>query len=262
MRFVETVTRKFFQQIKDFIGFSCRDFIEFGTAFDKKLPVLLHDLHFLLSHGPAEQIRPSEGVSCENLGCLHDLFLVDHDAVCLLTDGFEEGVRILDGHFSMSTANEVGNQIHRPRSVKGDQCCNMLYRGNLKLAAEIPHATGFQLEDAHGVSLVQEIVGRGIIQRESIHVQLDAFGSMDHVATITNHREGLQTQEIHFEQSEIAHRIHGILGDGTSIFILLEGKDVVERFGPDHHPGGVHRAVPGDIFQDEGGIDQFSGDLF
>jgi len=49
------------------------------------------------AHGAAEHVGAAEGVAGDDLGGLHDLLLVDHDAVGLAADFFEELVRVGDG---------------------------------------------------------------------------------------------------------------------------------------------------------------------
>ena len=55
----------------------------FAAALDEILALLGHFLGLLFAHGAAEHIGAAERVTGEDLRGLHDLLLVDHDAVGL-----------------------------------------------------------------------------------------------------------------------------------------------------------------------------------
>ena len=69
----------------------------------------------------------------------------------------------------MAAADEIGDQVHRPGAVERDQRGDVLDGTDLKLAAQIAHPAGFQLENADGVGLVEQVVGRGVVQRQVVN---------------------------------------------------------------------------------------------
>ena len=120
MGFIKTVSCEFFQQVKNFIGAVFWNLVDFGAAFYE---LRAHDLHLIdifFTHSAAKNIRFAECKSGQCLGCLHNLFLVDKNAVSLLANRFQKGVHIFDFDFSMTAFNEVRNQIHRSRAVECD----------------------------------------------------------------------------------------------------------------------------------------------
>ena len=140
MGLVEAITSEFFQQIKDLIRFPGWDLVQPGATLHKNFPLLGHFLRLLFAHRAAEQIRRSQRKSSEHLRCLHHLFLVHHDAIGFAANRFQQRVFVFDFHLSVTPANKLGDQLHRPRPIECDQCGNVLDRTDLEFAAQISHA--------------------------------------------------------------------------------------------------------------------------
>ena len=87
VRFVETVAGKFLHQVEDANGFLIRNFI-FFTAGEEFGALGGHFFFFLFAHGAAEDVCFAEGEAGEGVGNLHDLFLVENDAVGFFENGF------------------------------------------------------------------------------------------------------------------------------------------------------------------------------
>ena len=77
------------------------------------------NFRLLFTHGTTEHVGTAKGESCNFLGNLHDLFLVNHDAVGFLKDSFKTRVRIVDFCRILLSFNEVRNVGHRTRTIKG-----------------------------------------------------------------------------------------------------------------------------------------------
>ena len=86
MRFIEAVAGKVNHEVEDVIRRLFIDAILHG-ACDKGIAVLLQDLRLLVSHGAAEHVGLAEGKTAHDRGDLHDLFLIEDDAVGFLQDG-------------------------------------------------------------------------------------------------------------------------------------------------------------------------------
>ena len=85
MRFVESVTREFGHQIEDAFGLLRRNFVH-GAAGEEFLALGGHFVAVLLAHGAAQDVRFAEREARQTIGDLHDLFLVEDDAVGLFED--------------------------------------------------------------------------------------------------------------------------------------------------------------------------------
>ena len=97
MAFVESIASKFLDEVEDFAGLIAIDPVLEG-AVDKDSSLLGHLLGLLLTHGAAHDVGIAEAVSGEDLRRLHDLFLVDDDAVGLFEDALKPGVEV--GHLT------------------------------------------------------------------------------------------------------------------------------------------------------------------
>ena len=80
MGLVETVTGKFFHQVKNGGCHGFADFIAL-SAFHENVPLLGHLFALFLTHGAPQQVRRPQGVAAEEPGYLHDLFLVQDHAI-------------------------------------------------------------------------------------------------------------------------------------------------------------------------------------
>ena len=92
---VEAVLRELLHQVENLVGFFGLDAVA-GTAVDEKFPLLAHLLGVFLAHGPAQQVAGAERKAGQHLGDLHDLFLVDDDAVGRLQRLLQERVGVFD----------------------------------------------------------------------------------------------------------------------------------------------------------------------
>ena len=81
---------------------------------------------------------------------------------------------VFDFHFAVPALDEIGNQVHRPGPVKRDQRGDVFDGTDLEFAAQIAHPAGFQLENADGVGLVEQVVGFGVVERQVVNRNFDA----------------------------------------------------------------------------------------
>jgi hypothetical protein len=81
---------------------------------------------------------------------------------------------VFDAHLAVAALDEIRDQVHRPGTVERDQRGDVLDGTDLKLAAQIAHPAGFQLENADGVGLVEQVVGLGVVQRQIVNRNFNA----------------------------------------------------------------------------------------
>ena len=77
---VKAILRKLLHEVKE-LGGQGRAVALLLRALQENTALLGHFLGLLLAHGPAQQVRTTQGVARHDLGNLHDLLLVDDDAV-------------------------------------------------------------------------------------------------------------------------------------------------------------------------------------
>ena len=103
--------------------------------------LFLHFLDLLFAHRTAQHIGGTKRVTGEHLRGLHDLLLINQNAVGLLGDRLEQRVRVIDLHLAMSAAYEVRDQVHRSWTVERHERRDVLDRSKLELTAQVAHAT-------------------------------------------------------------------------------------------------------------------------
>ena len=250
MRFVETVTREFFEQIEDIVGLFFGDVVHRLAAVDEVLPLLDHLREILFPHRPAEKVSLTEGVAGEKVGGALDLLLIDENAVGLLARLFEERVEILDFLLPFFPLNEVGNEVHRTRAIERDERDDVLDPRHLELATETHHATGFQLEHRGRLSAVEQLEGRLVV--EALVVE-DVVGrvKLDQIDGVLDHGQGLETEKVHLQHAEIGERAHRELGHDFALFPAGERDVIRQIFVPDNDARRVDAGAPGETLEED-----------
>ena len=106
MRLVESVAREFLHEIENVFGFFIGNFVRLA-ACEKFLPLCRHFLGLLLAHGPAENVRLPEREAGQPAGDLHDLFLIQDDAVGFFENVFELREFVADARLALLAVDEV-----------------------------------------------------------------------------------------------------------------------------------------------------------
>ncbi len=105
MGFVEPVACKFRHQIKDIFGLILRDIV-FCSPLHEFTTLFFHDLGDFLSHGAPENIGIAQAVAGQDVGNLHDLFLIDNDPVRFFKNRLDLGKRVFGRPSSMFGFNK------------------------------------------------------------------------------------------------------------------------------------------------------------
>ncbi len=106
MRFVKTVAGKLLHQIEDVSG-SRRLHLVGNRPVGENDALLFHLFRLLLAHRATQHIGFAETVSSQYLGYLHDLFLVQDDAVSGLQNDFQCRVGILDPRAAVFAVDKI-----------------------------------------------------------------------------------------------------------------------------------------------------------
>ena len=162
---VESVTREFFEQIEDRVRFLLRNLVRARATFDEVVALFRHGFFVLLAHRAAKQIGLRERVAPEFARRRHHLFLVNHHAVGVGADFFEQWVQILDRCDSLFRFHVFGNQFHRPRPIKRDQRDDIVKLLDLDLLRQVGHPARFHLEQTDRFAAVVETERDDIVER-------------------------------------------------------------------------------------------------
>ena len=129
MAFVEAVLGKQHHLLKQCFGNPGIN-APLGCTINKLTLVLLHLTFLLLTHGPAEQVRFTQGITSQVLGDLHDLLLVNHDSVGFLQNWLQFDVGEINRFAPMLAVNKLWNQagIQGTRPIEGKDRRNIFQR--------------------------------------------------------------------------------------------------------------------------------------
>ena len=86
---------------------------------------------------------------------------------------------ILNGGVAALAVDVGGKHLHRSRSIKRNHGDDLFNVADANPANEFPHSTAFHLEDAHRIGPTEQFVRGGIIQRDPLHIELDATAFLD-----------------------------------------------------------------------------------
>ena len=249
VRLVEAVSREFFEKVEDVVGLFLGDVVHRLAARDEGVPLLDHLREILFPHGPPEKVGLAEGVAGEEVRGALDLLLVDEDAVGLLARLFEERVEVLDLFLALLPLDEIGNELHRTRTIEGDERDDVLDPVHVELAAEAHHSAGFELEHSSRLAAVEELESGLVV--EALVVE-DETGRvpLDQVDGVLHHREGLQAEEVHLQHAQVGERAHRILGHDFPFLAADEGDVVRQLAVADDDPGRVDAGAAGEALEE------------
>ena len=99
----------------------------------------IYDSLLLLTHRLTEGIRLASGEACQLAGKEHHLLLIHRDAVGILEVFLHAGDIVGDGLLAVLAGDEVGDVIHRSRTVEGVHGDEVLENRRLQLAEILLH---------------------------------------------------------------------------------------------------------------------------
>ena len=258
VRLVEAVARKLFHQVKDFVGLFFADVV-FGRTGAEDGAVLGHLLGLLLAHGATQHVGAAQRVAAQNLGGLHHLLLVDHDAVGLAEHVGHCRVRVLDFFPAVLACHETRDQVHGARAVQRVQRNQVFQPAGLGIHQHALHAHTFKLEHGFGLALGEQAVDLGIVERQVLvgKVFLAGVALHDELARDLQDGECGQPQEVELHQANRLHIVLVVLTDCRfAAGLLVERAKIGQLARGDEHTAGVHADVAGHALQLAGQLQQ------
>ena len=225
----------------------------FLAAVDKVLAFSLHDLELFLTHCAADIVSLTETEPGQLAANLHNLFLVDDNAVGNVND--MRHLRRFVGHLGrvLAVAQVGRNGIHRAGAVErnqGDYIFQVLWPHADK---HLGHAGRFKLEDALRLTFCQHGVGVRVVVIEVCNTEIRIFGMAHGHLGIMDDGQRAQTQKVHFQKAQPLDFHHVELGDRQAVvrgqrYILggrVAGNDDARRVGGcmARHPLDFQRGV-------------------
>ena len=259
VRLVEAVARKLLDEVEYPLGRPRLDPVP-GGPLQELGPLLLHDLHLLLAHGAAKEVRLPQRVARQDRGALHHLFLIQDDPVGLLEHPLQKGVGVMREGPAVLAVDVL---IHHPAlqragAVHRERRDQVLEAVDAQLAEHRPHPRGLQLEDPHRVGLLQQTIGSRVVHGNEVQVRHGLAVIPDVLQCLLDDREGAEPQEVHLDQPQLLDGLHRELRDGLAdVEPILrprrrgrgldaaDGHEVRHGHRGDHDARGMLRGVAG-----------------
>ena len=223
--FVEGIRCETDHIIVDFVGDSLRYAVldaavaflaRFVAAVDKMLALRLHDLELFLAHGAAHVIGLTKAEARQLAADLHDLLLINDDAVGHIDDVRHLGGLVGDLVRLAAVAQIGGDGIHRTRAVERDQGDDIFEVFGAHTDQHLRHTRGFKLEDALGFALGKHGVGGGVVVVDVRHTEL-RFAAAHGGFGIVDDGQRAQTEEVHLQKPQTLDLHHIELGHGQAV---------------------------------------------
>ena len=228
---------------------------------DKPVPLFSHQGSDFLAHGLAHRVCLAQRIAGKPLQDQQYLVLVHNHPIRLVQQFLQAGMGICNASPAVLGLNEGIDMLHGPWTVKGNHCRNVAQVGRLQLL-DIPlHPGAFQLEQVRGLARRQEVEGLLVVQGQSAHVNLDALGLIQELGGPVQNGQVGQAQEVHLQQAQLGHRVHGILGHQHRAALVapggtLQGNRFRQGFVGNEDAGCVGADVVDDSLQALGVIHQ------
>ena len=212
-----------------------------GESADKDLALALHDVMLLFAHGAAHDVRSAEAVAGKLAEDLHDLLLIDDATVGHLEDALQARMLVANVLGMMAAVDIGGNAVHRTRTIERENGDQILDTIGAQLRQHILHAAALKLEHALGQAARDHGEHRRIVVAHILRL-IGRMGTPDELFGVVDHGEVAQTEEIHFQQSQLLERGHGELGHDV-VVVFGERHIVRDRTVGDDHACRVHGGV-------------------
>ncbi|MNQ31510.1 hypothetical protein D3C85_448860 [compost metagenome] len=270
--FVEAVTGEFFHQVENVTGQVRVDVVS-GATFNETAALLGHFFGLFLTHRPTQHVRAAEGVAGHHLGDLHHLFLVQDDAVGrrqyrLETLVLVVGVRVGNLRAAVLAVDEVVDhaRLQRTGTEQRHQGDEVFQAVRLELLDQLLHAARFELEHRGGLGLLQQRVGRLVVQRDEVDVQrlqaLLRLFAVDRLQRPLDDGQGAQAEEVELDQAGRLDVVLVELGHQAAALVVAGDRRKVGELGRrDDHAAGVLAGAAGDALELEGHVPDFLGIL-
>ncbi len=185
------------------------------------------------------------------IGDRHHLFLIDDYAIRVLEDRFQFRNFIGNRDLALFSFDEVGDEIHWTGPVQRDNGDDIFESVGFQSGQQIPHARAFQLEHTRCFSRAQQrerghVIKEHVIDRQGRCLRMRL---VDEGLGSSNHREGLETEEVELHQPNFLDIPHRVLGHDFIVGPLVERHMVGEWSFRDHDTRSMGRGVTGESFK-------------
>ena len=212
----------------------------FFISVDKILALLFHYRCLFLTHGAAEQITSSKGITPQGTYNLHNLLLVHNTPVSRLQNRLQLRAVIGNASCIILSLNILRNEIHGAGAVQGNPRDNILQAFRLQFFHKISHSAAFQLEHPICFSLTQHFINLFIFIINVVNIQFHALVLFRQLHCILDNRQGSKSQKVHFEKPQLLQCCHSKLGHNGTVRSPGQRHIFIHGFLTDNHPCRMH----------------------
>ena len=204
VRLVEAVARERLDVVEDLVRLLLVVAVR-GRAVDELAALRGHDRGVLLAHRLAQQVGVAERVAGHALRDLHDLLLVDDDAVRLLEQLLHdrhEVPRLLRAGLDLDVVVDHAG-VERAGAIERVERGEVLELRRPRLAQQVDHAARLELEHALRPPFLEEPEDLGIVERQVVDIDRDALDRLRRLDGVVDHRQRAQAEEVHLEKTHL-----------------------------------------------------------
>ncbi len=139
---------------------------------NKQRALQFHFLGDLFTHRTTQKVCTAKRIARHRLGKLHDLFLIDHDAIGFFEDRLQHRVHVIRLFQTMLTCDVMRDIVHRPRTIQRHDRDDIFNRIGLKPAQNILHALGFKLEHTDRLGRRKQLERHPIIKGNGTDIKV------------------------------------------------------------------------------------------
>ncbi len=145
--------------------------------------------------------------------------------------------------------NVFRDEVHGPRTIQGYAGNDVLQISRLQPLHEAAHARRLELEHTGTVAGGKHVINPAVVQGHAVKIDFHSMILLRIPDSILNHRQSTQSQEIHFQQSQLFNGGHGELGGDGPVGAPGQRHVVHHRCTGNHHAGGMHGGMSGQTLQ-------------
>ncbi len=244
VRLVEAVTGELFHQVEKLRRLG-RGQASVDRAGREALTMLGHFVGQLLAHRAAQQVGSAQRIAADDLRDLHHLLLIDHYAVRRRQDRLEARVDVLEALGALLAPHIVGNELHRPRTIEGDQGDHVVEALRRRLQQELAHAARFELEHRRRIAAAENVVSARVVQRQRVERQRRrGIEHADVTQRPVEDRQRRQPEEVELDQADELDVILVELGDQrVGARLRVQRAEIGQLARSDQHATGMHADV-------------------
>ena len=200
--------------------------------------MLSHFLRLFLAHGATQEISTTQRIARHHLSNLHDLLLIQNDAVSGLKNGFETFVLVLgvwegNGLPPVFTVNKIFNHagLKRSGTKEGHQRNDVLKTIRLQILDQLFHPAALELKYRRGIARLKQPEHVGVIERKLVNVKLTFALRIDHCDGPLNDGQRPEPEKVKLHQPSFLDVVLVVVGDDTTtILVAVDGRKV-SQFG-------------------------------